>query len=98
MVENQDATAKEPISVDTFLSYMIQEFASLAWQKLGLQPDMVTQTIEKDIAQAKTAIDATSALANLLIPKLDEEDKRRVNNMLQDLRVNYLEQSKGATE
>ncbi len=85
-----------PLSVFTVIVAMVDQMASLAWQKMGLQPDMLTGQVAKDIAEAKVAIDLTTHLATFVEPQLDEEDKRRMHNLIRDLRINYVEQSKEA--
>ena len=44
--------------------------------------------------EAKVAIDLTSHLASFVQPRLDEEDKRQLHNLIRDLRINYVEKSK----
>lgn len=73
---------------------LVDQMAAVAWQKLGLQPDFVTGTIAKDLGEAKVAIDLTSHLAAFIEPRLDEEDKRRLHNLIRDLRTNFVQQSK----
>ncbi len=73
---------------------MVDQMASLAWQKLGLQPDPMTGKLHKDIAEAKVAIDVTAGLAGFIEPQLDEEDKRRIHSLIRDLRINYVEHTK----
>lgn len=94
MVQETD-TQKQPINVSSVLAVMLDQMVSIAWQKLGLQHDVMTGKIEKDIHQAKTAIDVASSLSTFLEPELDDEDKRQVQNLLRDLKVNFVEQSKG---
>ena len=67
--------------------------ASLDWQKMGLQPELATGQIAKDLKQAKTAIDVAAGLAAFLEPELDQSDKRRIHNLVTDLRMNYVQQS-----
>ena len=76
---------------------LVDQMAAVAWQKLGLQPDFVTGTINKDLVEAKVAIDLTTHLASVLEPKLDDEDKRRIHNLIRDLRTNFVQQSKEYT-
>ncbi len=86
----------EPIDVYTVIAFMVDQLASLAWQKLGLQPDMVTGRLEKDLAQAKVAIDVTTHLSTFVEPNLDESDKARIHNLIRDLRMNWVHQSQEA--
>ncbi|MBI1756273.1 MAG: DUF1844 domain-containing protein [Fimbriimonas ginsengisoli] len=87
---------KEPIDVHLLAAVMAEQLAGIAWCKLGLQPDPVTGKIEKDLDQAKTAIDLVAYLATVVDPKLDEDDRRRMNGLVRDLRLNYVEKRKEA--
>lgn len=82
----------EPIRVEAFLAMCMQEVSSLAWAKMGLQPDPMTGKIEKDMEQAKLAIDASETLFKLIEGSLDDDDKRQVQNLMRDLKVNYASQ------
>lgn len=83
----------KPVDVFEFLMVMVEQTSAIAWQKMGLQPDFVTGKIEKDIEQCKAAIDTTAALVTILEPKLDESDRRQVQNLVRDLRINFVEHS-----
>ncbi len=72
---------------------MAEQLSSLAWQKMGLQPDFVTGKIETDIAQCKAAIDAVASIARIIEPQLDDEDRRRMQNLVRDLQINFVEHS-----
>jgi len=80
-----------PIDVYAVVMTMVDTMATMAWIKLGLQPDMGTGRLEKDMEQAKLAIDLTTHLAGFIEPKLDEEDRRRMHSLVRDLRMNYVE-------
>ncbi len=94
---SDDAGGQAPIQpVDVFetIARMMDFFASLAWQKMGFQPDLATGKIVPDMRQAKAAIDATAALATIIEPELDEETERRsIQNLVRDLRINFVEKS-----
>lgn len=91
MAENE---TPGPIDVYMVVSTMVDQMASVAWCKLGLQHDLITGTIEMDMVQAKVAIDLTTHLASFIEPQLDEDDKRRVHTLVRDLRLNYVEKMK----
>jgi hypothetical protein len=95
--ETQEA-AQEPLSVYTVIIAMVEQMSSIAWQKLGLQPDIMTGKLVQDLDQAKVAIDLTSHLASFIEPQLDEEDKRRIHGLIRDLRLNYVQKSKEVTD
>lgn len=88
------STPAGPIDVNEVIAIMLDNMASIAWQKLGLQPDPMTGTIAKDLGQAKMAIDAASALSELIQGVVDDADRRSLQNLIRDLRVNYVEKVK----
>ncbi len=84
----------EPLSVYAMVTMMVDQLATVAWQKMGLQPDLLTGKIHKDLDEAKVAIDLTTHLASFVEPRLDDEDRRRMHNLVRDLRLNYVEKRK----
>ena len=96
--DNEQQMPTEPVNVYDVIMFMTDQMAALAWQKLGLQPDMVTGQMVKDIEQAKVAIDLTSHLASFIEPRLDEDSRRRMHNLVRDLRINYVEKAKDGGE
>ncbi len=87
-----DAEApRHPIDTYELIAAMVEQLASVAWQKMGLQPDLFTGTIEKDLESAKTAVDGAAALAELLKPKLEDADRTQLLNLVRDLKVNYVQ-------
>ncbi len=95
MADEQTGLPSEPISVFPVLSMVIEQMSSIAWQKLGLQHDPFVGGLHKNLPEARIAIDAVAALIPLLEPSLDESDKRQVQTLLRDLRVNYVNHSGG---
>ncbi|HEY3783183.1 MAG TPA: DUF1844 domain-containing protein [Fimbriimonadaceae bacterium] len=94
MAEQEDQTP-QPVSIYEMLIMVVDQTAAMAWQKLGLQPDMRTGQIHQDMAEAKVAIDITTHLSTFIEPKLDEEDKRELHNLIRNLRMNYVQKSQG---
>lgn len=85
--------SEEPLSVYMLLAVSLDQFASVANQKMGLQVDPITGKIDRDLKQAKIAIDVASRLVEAMDPELDDEDRRQVQSLLSDLRLNYVRQS-----
>jgi hypothetical protein len=85
---------QSPISVYDLLGFAMDQFASIAWIKLGLQPDPATGSFDTDLAEAKVAIDIVAQMAERAAPKLDPADRREVDNLVANLRLNYVERSK----
>jgi hypothetical protein len=77
----------------SILPFFIQILDSVAWQKMGLIVNPMTQEIEKDLEQARAAIDSYEALLSQLGNKLDPEMKKTLSTRLADLKLNFATQS-----
>lgn len=64
-----------------------------AWAGMGLVPDPLTGKIEKNLPEAKRAIDAIGDLAKHVEADATAEDRRELQVMLTNLRVNFVRQS-----
>lgn len=84
----------KPLQLDDLLAVALDQFAGVAWQKLGLQPDPITGKIEADLDQARRAIDIVADIAKHLESQLDDEDRREVHNLIRNLRLNYVQKTK----
>ncbi len=76
---------------------MLDQISAVSWQKLGLQPDIMTGKTERNLAEAKVAIDVTAHIADIIEAQLDESDRRTVQNLVTSLRLNYVQKSKEGT-
>jgi hypothetical protein len=83
---------KQAPTVYDHLAIILDQMATVSWQKLGLQPDMMTGRIEQDVNQARVAIDVVAFLARLLETQVDDEDKRQLQTLVRDLKINYVQQ------
>ena len=83
-------------SVYEHIALMVDQIASVSWQKLGLQPDIMTGKINQNLADAKVAIDVTAYLVGIIEKELDDSDKRRIQGLVTDLRINFVQKSKEA--
>lgn len=93
-MSEQTPEPKEPLDVYSFMAMIADQTASIAWSKLGLQPDLITGTIHPDLGQAKAAIDVIEFLHGKIEGQLDESDRRRMRNLVTDLRMNFVEKMK----
>jgi hypothetical protein len=93
MEDSGTDTPREPIDVYSVIAVMVDQMAAIAWQKLGLQPDWGTGHIERDLGQAKVAIDITTHLSTFIEPNLEEDDKKRIHSLIRDLRLNYVQKT-----
>jgi hypothetical protein len=93
---SEEIQEKKALTVYDLLAFMLEQVSAVAWQKLGLQPDMVTQKIEPDLDQARVAIDVASYLVSQLEAQLDEADRKHLQSLVRDLKVNYVQKQGGA--
>jgi len=63
-----------------------------AWIAMGLIADPNTGTVERDLDEAKIAIDSVAFLVKEIEPKLDAEMRRELKRWVSDLQVNYVRQ------
>jgi hypothetical protein len=89
----EPAEPLQPLDVYALLQLSFAQLAAAAWQKMGLQPDPFTNTIVKDIDQARLAIDAAADLLKRFQPRLQGQEARDYQTMLTDLRLNFVKQS-----
>jgi hypothetical protein len=57
---------------------------------MGLIADPRTNKVEKDMNQAKTAIDCFQFMLKQLESHLTEDEKNKLNNVLSDLQINFV--------
>lgn len=75
----------------TFLSLM----AMKAWEGMGLVANPMTGKTEKNLEDARLAIDAYAAVLELLRARVDDGSRREMENALTMLRVNFVDKSAG---
>ena len=88
---------EESLDVYDSLAEMLEVWSSIAWSKMGLRPDIMSGKTAVDLGQAKVAINVATFLAETMEAALDEEDRRRVHNIVRDLKINYVQKSKEGT-
>lgn len=88
---------KKPIDVYDTAAEMLDVWSSIAWSKLGLTPDIMTGSLNVDLAQAKFAINVADFFAKGIEGKLEGDDLRRVQGLVRDLKMNYVQKSKEGT-
>ncbi len=84
--------ADERIEAQSVILTCIGLLASKAWEAMGLVPDPVTQRIERHLDEAQLAIDAAAALIDLVRNRLPDTERREVETLLANLRLNFVEQ------
>lgn len=79
------------------LLVMFEQLVVVAWAKLGLRHDPISGKFEPNLSEAKVAIDVVTFIGSQLEPQLeDEEDRRQVQNVMRDLKINFVQRSTAA--
>jgi predicted nucleotide-binding protein len=73
---------------------LILMFQTAALQQMGKLANPLTQKVEKDLEQAKFSIDILGMLEEKTRGNLSEEEKKFLDHVLYELRMNYLDESK----
>jgi hypothetical protein len=81
------------INVHSLLRMTVGMFVEQAWIHLGLRMDPNKNKVEQNLPYAKTAIDIVEFMIQKLEPDLDEGEKRELNLMLANLRMNYVQRA-----
>ena len=71
------------------IPFFIRILDNVAWQKMGLVVNPMTQEIEKDLDQARVAIDSYEALLNQLGAQIEPDAKEALESRLADLKLNF---------
>jgi DNA replication initiation complex subunit (GINS family) len=70
---------------------LVSTFQNAAWQQLGKRMNPITQKMEKDLEQASLSIDMLDMLLAKTQGNLSDEEKRFLEQIIGDLKLNYIE-------
>lgn len=90
--ESAETTERVPLHAPDLLRWCVSLLATSAWRALGLIPDPATNKVERNLDDARLAIDATAALLEHLRPRLQDAERREFDTLLANLRLNFVEQ------
>jgi hypothetical protein len=80
-------TARDMVTV------CIGQLHEIAWAQMGLVPNPVSQTMQRDLPDARLAIDCIADLVRHLEKTVDAATQRELQNLLSNLRLNFVQQS-----
>lgn len=80
----------------TLVGTCLSLLAARAWQAMGLVPDPATKQVERKLDDAQLAIDAAAALADIIRPRVAERERREIEALITNLRLNFVEQKRKA--
>lgn len=97
--ETQAEKPSEQIpAVDAYgvLRLCIGLLSAQAWQCLGLVADPASGEAKKDLEQARLCIDSVAALVERLSPGVELAERRELENLVSNLRLNFVTQSQAS--
>ena len=75
------------------LVWNLSLLAGKAWQGMGLVPNPATNKVEKNLDDARLAIDAFAAIFEVLRVRVEEQTRQEMETLLTNLRINFVEKS-----
>ena len=95
----QESEAPPPdMNVFDVLRMSLGLFAQEAWIGMGLQTRPGASETSTDLRSARIAIDVAEVIAEKLGEEADEDERRTINQILTDLRVNFVRVSSRSEE
>lgn len=77
---------------ELLLTQLVLMFQTAAMQHLGKIKNPVTDTVERDLAQAQISIDILDMLREKTKGNLSASEERILESVLQDLKLNYVDE------
>ncbi len=74
------------------LVQLVALFQTAALQQMGKLKNPVTDTLERDLAQAQISIDMVEMLHTKMKGNLTADEERMMSTILRDLRLNYVDE------
>jgi hypothetical protein len=88
---DEEEGERPDINVYSLLRMSIGMYVEQAWIHLGLRMDPNKTKTEQNLPYAKVAIDVVDFMVRSLQPDLDENEKRELDLLLANLRMNYVQ-------
>ena len=88
-----EAGERMPLNVYSLLRMSVGMYAEQAWVHLGLRMDPTSGKTETNLPLAKVAIDTMAFITEQLQPDLDDSEKRELEQLLANLRINYVQRA-----
>ena len=92
-VQSEQPEAQAVADVFSIAKWVIGIMAATAWQYMGLQVNPATGKVEKDLVQARIAVDTVVFLGDKIHPHLSESERREIRALTSDLQVYFVRQS-----
>jgi hypothetical protein len=77
---------------------LVWSMQAAAWQQMGKVASVVTGKMERDLDQAKNSIDMLEMIQRKTKGNLNEQEKKTLDHVLYELRMNYVDELKKPAE
>jgi hypothetical protein len=91
--KKEEENFKEP-ELPVLFVWFIGMLSGKSWEYLGLIMNPETKKANKDLKKAKITIDTIAFLYDQIKDDLNKEDYKRIESLLANLRMNYVEKLK----
>lgn len=91
--ENGEQVEMPDIKVLDLVFYTVSMLVEQAWVKMGLRANPATNTITKDLDEARLAIDSVAALVGVIESKVEPQMQTELKNLTANLQMNFVNQS-----
>ncbi len=81
------------LAAPELLVWVLSLLAVKAWEGMGLVPNPATNKIQKNLDDARIAIDAYGAILDVVRARLENGPRRETETLLTTLRLNFVEKS-----
>ncbi len=75
------------------LHFMVGMLAEQAWIRMGIRIAPGQKEPDKDLVQAKVAIDTIVFVVDKIHPHIGEEERKALRSLVSDLQINFVRQS-----
>ncbi len=94
-MKEQNINLNDLLPKDTYalVRNVIASLGQQAWISMGMQANPFTQKMEKDLTQAKLAIDCVASLCEIIKPHSTQAEIAEMEMLKQNLQLNFVQQS-----
>lgn len=94
----EDAMTENEMQIDPHFMNLVMMLQMSAMQMMGKIASPVSGNVEKNLDQCRISIDMLEMMVNKTHGNLNQEEQKFVNNILYNLRMNFLEESQKGEE
>ncbi len=81
-----------PKDIYSTVQMMIASLGQQAWVNMGMQPNPLSGAVQKDLKQAKVAVDCVTALTEIIKDGLERQQQLELETLKQNLQLNLIQQ------